>query len=50
MPAPLSSDIRNRFQVLHRKGLSAPQYTTHVISAIFAGVFGMDFLHLSSAF
>jgi transposase len=23
MPAPLSPDIRNRFQVLHREGLSA---------------------------
>ena len=36
-------------QLVLNQALSA-QYTTHVISAIFVGVFGMDFRHLSSAF
>ena len=37
MPAPLSPDIRNRFQVLHREGLSAREIGRRLlISAVTA--------------
>ena len=38
MPAPLSPDIRNRFQVLHREGLSAREIGRRLLISVATAV------------